>query len=309
MGTTPSHFPTKSKKTGVIISKSTLDVPSSSLITESICDSDDDYDSLRVSSLLSKSATPTTRFKRRTKIQSIDNMGFDTQKHSKRAYSQSPSPNHFNKEKFEKVGKNEKVDFFKKSKRSTSARDSLRNSLRNSPKSTPSPQIPETFIQNALDLIHSEKMSVVFDTEIDGWDARELNAHICGLKNVLFLIFIPNEHPLGFYSKDIIPLSTQFECTHVTSSNTFIFSVDETGDIKTYFSNSNSQRSFTLHSNEEKNFLFTCYAAFWITSNAKIYPHNAAFKTFPKLPEVFSSLKRSGTDCSKFVVVQLSDAL
>ncbi|ELP83858.1 hypothetical protein EIN_198110 [Entamoeba invadens IP1] len=162
-------------------------------------------------------------------------------------------------------------------------------------------------LQQAETMFSGLTPSVVFNSSVDGWESRELNSKIEGLDKLMFVIKMSEGWQFGFYSEDIAPVHNHSENTQVSSSNMFLFTTDSCGNKFTVINRKNkTERSFTLHTNTEREFLLTCYSAFWLTSSRKVYLHQLFKTTYQVngLPnDNLLSIKQTGSTCQSLTVL------
>ncbi|ELP90549.1 hypothetical protein EIN_019880 [Entamoeba invadens IP1] len=135
---------------------------------------------------------------------------------------------------------------------------------------------------------NKKKFTTIYNSEIDGFDARELSSRVCCQTNTLFVVITDNEQ-FGFYNEDLIPI-VKNETLQVESKDMFLFVLSGRIVQPTSFRRNEGTRSLTLYAPSEKNFVVTCFCAFWVTSDGKIYVHHLIKEMYPGLKNMTSPL-------------------
>ncbi|KAL7714208.1 TLDc domain-containing protein [Entamoeba marina] len=184
------------------------------------------------------------------------------------------------------------------------------------------PKTPSSFLESngisyfkkmefLQELTCCHRAEVIYNSDIHGFDTRELNQRITCKDNLTFIITTENNEEFGFYQKDVVPPGRDYSNTQILSSEFVLFALKGKVVKPTSFYRKDSQNSFTLHSNTDKRFLITCYSAFWITCQRKVCIHQFLMKHFNLPANVNNPLTSTfGTSCSlckKIVVLEWKD--
>ncbi|ELP84640.1 hypothetical protein EIN_172950 [Entamoeba invadens IP1] len=115
----------------------------------------------------------------------------------------------------------------------------------------------------------SQNIESVFDSNVSGFDARELRQKIACKENLVFVIQTEFDY-IGFYQSDIVPPMKQNTSYQAKSEEMFLFSMKkESKNIEIYARKDWRKNTFNLFTDDNKTF-FACFSAFWVDKNGKV---------------------------------------
>ncbi|BFU25067.1 hypothetical protein, conserved [Entamoeba histolytica] len=144
--------------------------------------------------------------------------------------------------------------------------------------------------------------------DVDGFETRALNSKIRYQSNLVFIIITNNEQ-FGFYTSDIVNALNN-ETTQVTSNEMFLFVLNGKGAYPFKLERKDTLRSFTVYSDKESYFLFTCFCAFWVTLDGQLRIHQLLKDRYILPQKMINPITdRNNSErgyCKKVIVIKMS---
>ncbi|ELP93623.1 hypothetical protein EIN_238530 [Entamoeba invadens IP1] len=132
----------------------------------------------------------------------------------------------------------------------------------------------QEMIKSLLKKTKSEQIEVIYNSDLLGFEQREIRTKILGEQNIIFLVMTESGSIFGFYQKDMINNMKCCKQLKATSKDFFLFGSPYVYQ-NLYFYKRKEQienkdsNSFTLYE-DENNLVLSCYSSFWIKKNKQI---------------------------------------
>ncbi|ELP94949.1 hypothetical protein EIN_250630 [Entamoeba invadens IP1] len=118
-----------------------------------------------------------------------------------------------------------------------------------------------------------ENYNIIYNSAVDELSSRNFNSKVYGKSDVTVIVTLVDGQSFGCYQEEVMSFMD-----NSTNKKFYIFNTFLMNKIRRH--RVISAPETTLHLNTEKNLVFTCNGAFWITSENLVYFHPAMDKVF-----------------------------
>lgn len=130
-----------------------------------------------------------------------------------------------------------------------------------------------------------ESVAIIYDSNTDNLNARELNSKVCGKGNVSFIIMGTDDECFGCHHTDPIEFPKATSITMKTDNHFFLFAFTNAYNLKI---KRTTRDSIVVHPNDDQSFVFTASGGFWIQSNGVVMINQLIRKCY-RVPAVLSN--------------------
>ena len=128
-----------------------------------------------------------------------------------------------------------------------------------------------------------KKPKFLYSSKSQGLRVDLLNNAICGQKNVMIIIMTVDNDIFGCFHKETIPYPKDIKIACESTDQFFLFGYNNYKDNPIVRKEGSTDRTIDLHPNNEKQFIFTVFSAFWVNSEGMVWIHQN-FKNVYDIP-------------------------
>ncbi|EKE37032.1 hypothetical protein ENUP19_0252G0098 [Entamoeba nuttalli] len=149
---------------------------------------------------------------------------------------------------------------------------------------------------------------IIYDSYIEELDTRTFNEYVLYQPNII-LILILDDCQFGVYQNQPL-INNKYTSFINDSDNCIIFSFKANKKEPIIITRKSLEtKTITTYPNTEKQFIFTMYSAFWLTTDGKVTFHQMIRKSYSIQPQVLNPFHEKTlsekSNCNRLVVLKL----
>ncbi|ELP91981.1 hypothetical protein EIN_386250 [Entamoeba invadens IP1] len=120
------------------------------------------------------------------------------------------------------------------------------------------------------------------------YSTKDFNSKVCGHNNVMVIVTTADNDVFGCYHEESFPTPKDYSVKVESSEKFFLYGYNNNTENPIYPLKQGITKTVVIHPNDDKNFFFTVFSAFWILSEGVGYIHQNLRKEYNIAPTVLN---------------------